>query len=213
MKAHPILESNLTADTHLADAALLPRQIKRFKELCWPHLQTVMRTAVYLCRNQTIAEDLAQDTMIKAARSIDPFTDGTNVRAWLLTILRRTHIDFLRRNRHRAGELSINAENARQIPEPITPATDPTEPRWVEPDQMLERFEDEDIVAGLKSLPDAIRWTLLLVDVEQLEHVQAARILDVPIGTIKSRAHRGRKMLKAYLQDHDHSSTHALMAG
>ena len=68
--------------------------------------------------------------------------------------------------------------------------------RWDEPEMILEGFEDAEVIAALKELPDEIRWTLLLVDVEDMDHREAARVLEVPEGTIKSRAFRGRGMLR-----------------
>jgi RNA polymerase sigma-70 factor (ECF subfamily) len=172
-----------------------PRQRERFERLAWPWLDTVLRTARYLTRSDDVAEDLAQETMLKAMKAIDRFQDGTDMKAWLMTILRRTHIDRIRTEQRRADDVSLDADPS------LGPSSgdDPVgvfDEHWDEPQQLLGRFEDQTIIDALKKLPEAIRWTLLLVDVEQMEQSDAARILEVPIGTIKSRAYRGRRMLR-----------------
>lgn len=179
--------------------AVTVEQAERFKRLCWPLLPLVVRTARYLSSRHDVADDLAQDTMLKAMRAIDTFTEGTDVRAWLITILRRTHIDRLRSLRSRPDDVRLNevlmdtveADSLAEI----------HDADWHQPQRLLEQFEDAAVIRALQALPEAIRWTLMLVDVEQLEHQRAAEILDVPVGTIKSRAHRGRAMLRDRLYD------------
>ncbi len=172
-----------------------PRQQERFQRLAWPFLDTVLRTARYLARSEDVVEDLAQETMLKAMKAIDSFQDGTDMKAWLMTILRRTHIDRLRAEQRHATDVSIDANPGLAV------STDNSrigvfDEEWAEPEQLLNRFEDQAVVEALKKLPEAIRWTLLLVDVEQIEQSDAAQILEVPVGTIKSRVHRGRRMLR-----------------
>ncbi len=173
-------------------------QAERFKRLAWPQMAAVLRTAQCLTRHQAEAEDLAQETMIKAMRAMDTYHDGTNIRAWLLTILRRTHIDRLRAHKPRPNEMPLDETM-------IEPADDPSESagtfdeQWTEPEQLMNRFEDEAVADALRALPHDLRWTLLLVDVEQLEQADAADVLGVAVGTIKSRAHRGRAMLRDHL--------------
>jgi RNA polymerase sigma-70 factor (ECF subfamily) len=148
-------------------------------------------------RNPIDADDLAQDAMLKAFRKIDQFQPGTDARAWLLSILRSTRIDRLRSRAHRK-DLSLNEM-------PVEPATDSegrnerTDAELSDSNVLLDQFADADVIQALQSLPEEIRWTLLLVDVEGLDHPSAAAILDVPVGTVKSRAHRGRSMLRSAL--------------
>lgn len=169
----------------------------RFYRLVWPHRATVLRTAQVLLRGGTEADDLAQETLIKAFRAIDQFAEGTDIRAWLMTILRRTRIDRLRSSARRADEVSLDAIQA----EPVDPRAD--EPagteQWQDAEAMLQAFSDAQVIEALRQLPEDIRWTLMLVDVEGLEQQDAAKILDVPVGTVKSRAHRGRAMLRQTL--------------
>jgi RNA polymerase sigma-70 factor (ECF subfamily) len=169
------------------------RASERFDRLFWPHRRVVVRVARLLARDDAEADDLAQETLLKAFRFADRFDDATDARAWLLTILRNTRIDRLRTAAGRQHPLSLD-----ELPlEPADPRDDAAEPaEWSEPEQLLERIGDDDLVAALRELPEEIRWTLLLVDVEGLEVADAASVLEVPAGTIKSRAHRGRRMLR-----------------
>ncbi len=179
----------------MASDRLTSKQSQKVKQVVWPLLPVLLRTAQYLTGSAQEAEDLAQETVLRAMSAIDTFEAGTNAKAWLLTILRRLHIDRLRASRRRVSAISLDGQDG------IDPAAPPDDAgaydsKWHSPEAILEGFEDAEIVGALKALPDEIRWTLLLVDVEQMEHREAARILDVPEGTIKSRAFRGRAMLR-----------------
>ena len=168
------------------------QEIRRFKRLAWPYMPVLLRTARYLTRRDDNAEDLVQDVMIKAMKAINTFQDGTDMKAWLMTILRRTHIDLTRSMKRHQNEISLDTVGDVAGEEPAGIFDE----HWDQPDQILERLEDQTIIDALKTLPNDIRWTLLLVDVEQMEQAEAARVLDIPVGTVKSRAHRGRKMLR-----------------
>lgn len=175
-------------------------QADRFRQLAWPMLPVVLRTAQILVGHSGHADDLAQDTMIKAMRAIDTYQDDTNIKAWLLTILRRTHIDQLRANHRRPLQLSLDLEGIDLPAESVT-SSEAAMDSWDEPEKLLSRFEDQSIITALRSLSVEMRWTLLLVDVEQLNHSDAASILGVAAGTVKSRAHRGRTLLREQLHD------------
>lgn len=149
-----------------------------------------------LARNADLAEDLAQETMLKAFRSIERFADGTDGRAWLLSILRNVRIDHARQRQKESHDVSL--EQLAHDPEDRG-GGNTNEPEITDPREILEAFSDQQVIDALQALPEDIRWTLLLVDVEQMDHQDAARILDVPVGTIKSRAHRGRAMLRQRL--------------
>lgn len=172
---------------------------RRFYELLWPHMPVVLRTAKILCgRRSTDAEDLAQETMLKAFRSIDQFRHGTDARAWLLTILRHARIDRARAATSTAG--TVSPEHLAQDPADRSEMVELDRQTVVEnPEALLAEFADADMIHALGRLPEEIRWTLLLVDVEGMDHKEAAAVLNVPVGTVKSRAHRGRIMLRAEL--------------
>ena len=171
----------------------------RFYSLVWPHAQTVLRAAHYLVCNAQEAEDIAQETMLKAYRSLHTFQGGTDARSWLLTILRNTRTDHFRAAAPQAADVSweqlaSEPSDASRDGEPGCVAND-----WCNPDEILEGFGDRQVISALHNLPDEIRWTLLLVDVEGIDHDVAAKILSVPVGTVKSRAFRGRAMLRQSL--------------
>jgi RNA polymerase sigma-70 factor (ECF subfamily) len=161
----------------------------------WPLRAAVLRTAGFLTRESNEAEDLAQETLLKAFRAIGQFDERTNPQAWVMAILRNTRIDRLRARRREAGQVSLDAEEmdvaARSAGEQPVDVHDP--------EALLSRFGDAEIIAELRALPEDIRWTLLLVEVEQLALAEAAEVLDVPVGTVKSRLVRGRQMLKLAL--------------
>lgn len=175
-------------------------QAERFKRLAWPLMPVVLRAAQCLTRNAAQADDLAQETMIKAVRAIDSYRSGGNIKAWLLTILRRTHIDWLRVEQQRPLRLSLDQEGIDMVDGGDTDVGRFDE-KWTEPEDLLGRFEDDAVIEALRELPDDMRWTLLLVDVEQMDHADAAEALHVAVGTIKSRTHRGRAMLRDRLFD------------
>lgn len=170
---------------------------RRFYEELWPHAATLLRTAQILCGRRAAAgeaEDLVQETLLKAFRSLDAFRPGTDARAWLLTILRRTHIDRVRHLASRAEVVSLDSIELDPPGLDAPPlASDPSA------DALLDQIGDETLIEALRSLPPDICWTLLLVDVEGMDHADAAAVLAVPVGTVKSRAHRGRAMLRERL--------------
>ena len=171
---------------------------QKFHRLAWPHMGVVLRTAKFLCRDTAEAEDLAQETMIKAFRFMDRFQEGSDVKGWLMAILRNTRIDRLRSRGKRLEDVSLEQLEVDFASKPEENAGQ--DGPLLEPEQILNNFSDEVMIEGLQALPEEIRWTLLLVDVEGLDHAQAAEVMDVPVGTVKSRAHRGRGMLRTYLQ-------------
>lgn len=177
---------------------LTESQMERFKRAAWPFLPTLLRGACCLLRRWEGAEDLVQETMLKAMKAIDSFEDGTDMKAWLMAILRRTHIDHLRAARRRPVEVPLEAADLDGLLNDQSPGPGggQYDPQWSNPQELLQQFEDQAIIDALQSLPEEIRWTLMLVDVEQIDHAQAAKVLEVPVGTVKSRAHRGRQMLR-----------------
>lgn len=166
---------------------------RRFYELVWPQMPAVLRTAQVLCGGNTAdAEDLAQETMLKGFRALDSFLPGTDMKAWLLTILRNARIDRLRSVPSAVSLEDLTAELAGG---PECPQLDRSAVQD-DPDIVLSSFSDRQMIEALGNLPEEIRWTLLLVDVEGMGQQEAGEVLQVPSGTIKSRTHRGRAMLR-----------------
>lgn len=169
---------------------------KRFYELAWPHMDAVLRTAQCLTHSAADAEDLAQETMVKAFKSINTIRDETKAKAWLMTTLRRARIDQLRSATKEASVDQLDLEPTCED----TATESHANGLCTDPEEVLNSIGDEEIIRALRELPKEIRWALLLVDVEGMEQDDAAAVLGIPVGTVKSRLHRGRAMLRATLQ-------------
>ena len=170
---------------------------QRFYAEVWSHAAEVQRLANILCRDTPAAEDLAQEVMLKAFRFIDRFEAGTDAKKWLFAIARNCRTDRLRVEQRTAGQEQLSNFEW----EPEAPPVEESASRDAQaPAEILEAFSDREIIAALQRLPEEIRWTLLLVDVQGMDHVNAADVLEIPVGTVKSRAHRGRNMLREFLR-------------
>jgi RNA polymerase sigma-70 factor (ECF subfamily) len=153
------------------------------------YLEPLYATAMRLTRNRANAEDLVQDTIVKALRFRDRFEPGTNLRAWLYTILHNTWRNRLRDTAREA--LDVDSE---RIEELAAHADGPAEVET--PERLLLRDTmDADLKEALEELPDAFRQAVWLRDVEEFSYAEIARMLDVPIGTVMSRISRGRRQL------------------
>jgi RNA polymerase sigma-70 factor, ECF subfamily len=146
-------------------------------------------TAVRLTHNRADAEDLVQDTLVKAFRFSSRFKRGTNLKAWLYTILHNTW-----RNRRRDAARDTVEVDSERVDEAAAVADGPTSPDT--PERILLRDTlDADLQAALDALPEAFRAAVWLRDVEEFSYAEIAEMLDVPIGTVMSRISRGRRML------------------
>ena len=170
-----------------------PRR-EAFEAEALPHLDTVYRVALRLSGNEAQAEDLAQETMLKAYRSWHQYKPGTNARAWLLTILRHTFINEYRKARRRATEVDVSRIESFTVFEDVQ-ETDPE-------GKFFEQIVDEDVLRAIDRLPDEFRETLVLSDVEGLPYAEIAEVTEVPVGTVKSRLFRARQALQRELYDY-----------
>jgi RNA polymerase sigma-70 factor (ECF subfamily) len=154
------------------------------------YVDSLYGTALRLTRRRADAEDLVQETYLKAFRSADQFEPGTNLKAWLFTIL---HNSFRNRLRHAVRDpVYVDSE----IVERATSGRSGLET----PESLLMRATlDADLQAALDALPDAFRQAVWLRDVQEFSYAEIARMLDVPIGTVMSRISRGRRLLYAHL--------------
>ena len=174
-----------------------------FAQWALPHKDAVFTACLYLTRNRDEAEDLLQETYLRALRFFHHFTPGTNCRAWLLTIM---HNQFKTRY--------VRARNARHTVEFETAAYEYEKKRIVDGEAqkndpaelVLSQLMDSEIADAVQALPEEYRTALILVDIEELSYDEAARVLECPIGTVRSRLSRARRrlrrMLSAYAHEH-----------
>ncbi|MFM7718200.1 MAG: sigma-70 family RNA polymerase sigma factor [Actinomycetota bacterium] len=176
--------------------ATAPAELReRFERDVLPLVPGLFAAALRMTRNRADAEDLLQETTLRAFRGFAGFEDGTNVRAWLYRILTNTFInDYRRRQRQ---PVTISEEEAPEwfVHERLGP--DGAEPSAEQ--EVLDRIPDADVTAALEALPDAFRIAVLLADVEGFSYREIAEMVGVPIGTVMSRLHRGRKALREAL--------------
>ncbi len=171
----------------------------RFEEEALELSDQVYRVARRMVGSREEAEDLVQQTYERAFRAWRQFTPGTNLRAWLLRILTNLNIDRGRRQQRSPQTTSLDTEAADYFLynklEAQVPEENPDEER------VLERLSQDSVVEALAEVPHDFRDVIVLVDIGEFSYADAAQILDIPIGTVMSRLHRGRRILKKNLAD------------
>jgi len=175
------------------------RKLSDFEKEAMSHLSTLLAVGSRLTRSSAEAEDLVQDTLLKALRAREHFTPGSNMRAWLLRIQTNTFI-----NRYRRGGLERSVLDG--------PDADPLADGWIGASTMeamrdpesraMRALLEKEIVAALDELPEEFRLAVVLSDVEELSYKEISEIMGCPIGTVMSRLHRGRRLLKRRLYEH-----------
>jgi len=167
---------------------------RSFETEALPHLDAVFRVALRLAGEEALAEDLVQETMLKAYRSWHQYRPGTNVRAWLLTILRNTFINEYRRAKRAGPTVDVDA---------VAPYTVFGDVQDVDPEgTFFDRIVDDEVLRAIDALPDEFREALVLSDLEGLPYADIAEITGVPMGTVKSRIFRARQALQRQLYDY-----------
>jgi len=178
-------------DTDARRIATDARDRVRFEEEALELSDQVYRVARHLVRDPDEAADLVQDTYARAFRSWRSFTPGTNLRAWLLRILTNLNIDRGRRQQ-RSPDMQPLEEGDYFLYNRLEETSDgPTDE-----ERVVERLSQDDVVTALASVPHDFRDVVVLVDIGDFTYADAAQILDIPIGTVMSRLHRGRRILK-----------------
>jgi RNA polymerase sigma-70 factor (ECF subfamily) len=155
--------------------------------------------ALRMTRNRSDAEDLVQETYLRAYRGYGNFEEGTNLRAWLFRILTNTYINSYRSKQRRVQETDLNDVEDLYLYRRI--ANVDLASRSAE-DTLFELFTDDEVKAALESLPESFRLPVLLADVEEFSYKEIAEMLSIPIGTVMSRLHRGRKAMHKALADY-----------
>lgn len=152
--------------------------------------------ALRMTRNPADAEDVVQETFLKAYRAYNTFQEGTNLKAWLYRILTNTYINKYRKQQRRPSEVELGELQDLYLYRRLGEEAGATHSAETE---VLEQFVDVNIIEALESLPENFRMPVLLADVEDFSYKEIAEILDIPIGTVMSRLHRGRKALQRKL--------------
>jgi RNA polymerase sigma-70 factor (ECF subfamily) len=168
----------------------------RFEEDALALSDQVYRVARRLASSREEAEELMQETYARAFRSWHSFTPGTNLRAWLLRILTNINIDRGRRQQ-RAPQMQPLEANDYYLYDRLAADGDGVS----DDERVVERLSQDDIVAALSAVPHDFRDVLVLVDLGDFSYADAAQILDIPVGTVMSRLHRGRRILKRELAE------------
>jgi RNA polymerase sigma-70 factor (ECF subfamily) len=185
-------EESATAQRIAIDA----RDRVRFEEEALALADQVYRVARHLANSREEAEDLVQETYARAFRSWRSFQPGTNLRAWLLRILTNLNIDRGRRSQ-RAPQMQALEANDYFLYDKLADSGDGT----TDEDRVVERLSQDDVVSALSAVPHDFRDVIVLVDLGDFSYQDAAQILDIPIGTVMSRLHRGRRILKRELAE------------
>ena len=173
---------------------------EQFSDLAMEYMSALYTAALRMTRNPADAEDLVQETYLKAYRAFGSFESGTNLKAWLYRILTNTYINTYRAKKRRPEIADVEDVEDLYLYHRLSGNSSASLGRSAE-DEALDRFTDTDVKAAIESLPDSFRIAVLLADVEGFSYKEIAEITEVPIGTVLSRIHRGRKALQKALMD------------
>lgn len=168
-----------------------------FEKEFMPHLDALYNFAYHLTLNEEDANDLVQDTFLKAFRFINSYERGTNAKAWLFKILKNSFINEYRRKTRQPGEVDFEEYVAFQDAEEGTGVGD-LDMR----DEIFKRLIGDEVTQALNELPVDFRTILILCDIEGFSYEEMAKIIDIPIGTVRSRLHRARNLMKEKLRDY-----------
>ncbi|HEV8354124.1 MAG TPA: sigma-70 family RNA polymerase sigma factor [bacterium] len=194
------------------ESAALVADRDRFAALISEHLDGLFRTALRLTRNRANAEDLLQETFLRAWRSFHTFQPGTNARAWLYRILMNAHIDAYRRTTREPEVVDQDDVDEFYLYSKVQ-ESDEFKRAGNPEDVLLSQLMDADVVGALEALPQTFRAVVVLADIEGFSYKEIAEILDIPIGTVMSRLHRGRRQLQVKLWDYARRARYVGEAG
>ncbi len=172
----------------------------KFAELAMEHMGSLYSAALRMTRSPAEAQDLVQETYLKAYRGFRTFEEGTNLKAWLYRILTNTYINSYRAKKRRPEQTDVDEVEDLYLYRRLGGLEGAAAGRSAE-EEVLERFTDSEVKQAVESLPDQFRMVVLLADVEGFSYKEIAEILHIPIGTVMSRLHRGRRALQKALFD------------
>ena len=178
-----------------------------FTEQTTPFMSALYSGALRMTRNPSDAEDLVQETYLRAYRGFGGYQDGTNLKAWLFRILTNTFINMYRAKQRRPQESELDEVEDLYLYRRLGGLEAARVGRSAE-DELMDTFSEAEVKAAIEALPENFRMAVLLADVEGFAYKEIAEILDIPIGTVMSRLHRGRKALQKQL--FDYAVTHGL---
>ena len=165
------------------------------------HAPQLFSTAMRMTRNRSDAEDLVQETFIKAWRSFTTYQQGTNLRAWLFRIMTNTYINKYNAQQRKPTETELDDVEELFLYKRLG-SVDQSQLSQSAEDQMLSLFTDDEVKKALEELPDQFRIPVLMSDVEGFSYKEIAEILEIPLGTVMSRLHRGRKSMQKMLYEY-----------
>jgi RNA polymerase sigma-70 factor, ECF subfamily len=171
-----------------------------FVEQAMQHMDSLYSAAMRMTRNPVDAEDLVQETYLKAYRGFGGFTEGTNLRAWLYRILTNTYINTYRAKQRRPDEQDLEEVEDLYLYRRLGGLEAASLGRSAE-DELMDYFSEAEVKEAIEALPENFRIPVILADVEGFSYKEIAEIVDVPVGTVMSRLHRGRKGLQKALYD------------
>ena len=168
-----------------------------FERVALPQLSRLYTSAIYFTKDKAEAEDLVQMTYLRAFRFFDKFATGTNVRAWLLSILRNLFINRYRQKRREPKV--VECEKLDEVYESMVEQGENLG-RGNPEHHFVSQMMDDEVEAALKGLPEEFRTAIVLVDIEELSYQETAQVTECPVGTVRSRVSRGRRMLQVALR-------------
>ncbi len=175
------------------------RTKQEFEELALAHLDPLYSAALRLTKNERDAEDLVQDTCMRAYRFFDKFERGTNIKAWLFKILTNT---FINRYRRRVKERSVVEGAEREAVHERFVSRDATDFAANPEQYFFDRLLSDDVLRAIDALPIDFRLVVILADLQEFSYKEIAEILECPVGTVMSRLFRGRKLLQKTLREY-----------
>jgi RNA polymerase sigma-70 factor (ECF subfamily) len=172
-----------------------------FAEQAMQYAPQLYSAALRMTRNEADAADLVQETYLRGYRGFGNFTEGTNLRAWLYRILTNTYINMYRAKQRRPVETDLADVEDLYLYRRAAVIENIAANRSAE-EQLFDTIADDDVKRALEDLPDAFRLPVLLADVEGFAYKEIAEMLEIPIGTVMSRLHRGRKAMQKSLYEY-----------